>query len=220
MNEKSKFEIAYNDPKLYFIYNNLKEIKNIKILELGVRSGISTSLFLKLCEENDGKLVSVDIENYGHLYKNTKWNFIHSRDDNFKKIDNEIYKMGGLDVLYIDSFHEPGHVKKIFYHYYKLLNKDGLIFIDDICWLPYAKFSQRESSGMFEANYQTFNKLLEIKFNNNEKFNLEFSFDNSGTAKIKKKNNTELNEPKKIKKIISLKTLLALAFRKLKNNFC
>ncbi len=55
MNEKSKFEIAYNDPKLYFIYNNLKEIKNIKILELGVREGISTSLFLKLCEENDGK---------------------------------------------------------------------------------------------------------------------------------------------------------------------
>ena len=73
---------------------------------------------------------------------------------------------------------------------------------------------------MFEANYQTFNKLLEIKFNNNEKFNLEFSFDNSGTAKIKKKNNTELNEPKKIKKIISLKTLLLPAFRKLKNNFC
>tara|TARA_B110001452_G_C15139094_1_gene396653 strand:- start:13 stop:675 length:663 start_codon:yes stop_codon:yes gene_type:complete len=217
INVMSKFEIAYNDPKLYFIYKDIKAIKDIKILELGVRKGISTSLFLKLCEENNGKLISVDVEDCGHLYKNDRWNFIHTRDDNFEKIDSEILKMGGLDVVYIDSFHEPLHIKKIFYHYYKLLNKGGLIFIDDICWLPYAKFSSRESRGMHEANYQTFKKLLEIKFNNKEKLNLEFSFDNSGTAKMTKKSDFELNEPKKVKKVFSFKSTLLAFYNKLVN---
>ena len=215
--ENSKFEIAYNDPKLYFIYKNIKKIKDIKILELGVRKGISTSLFLKLCEENNGKLVSVDIQDCNGLYQNNRWNFLHTRDDDFEKVDKEILKMGGLDMIYIDSLHEPNHIKKIFYHYYKLLNKDGFIFVDDICWLPYAKSSERESAGMHQANHKTFEKLLEIKFNNQKKFNLEFSFENSGTAKITKKDNAELKEPKKIKKVLSLKNLILDTYNKLTN---
>ena len=112
--DKSKFEEAYNNPKLYFIYKEIEKIKNIKILELGVRNGISTSMFLKLCEENDGKMISVDVADCSHLYQNNRWKFIHESDDNFEKINNEIKDMGGLDVVYIDSFHEPNHVKKVF----------------------------------------------------------------------------------------------------------
>ena len=110
--DKLKFEQAYKDPKLYFIYKEIDKIKNIKILELGVRSGISTSLFLKLCEENNGKLISVDIDDCSHLFHNEKWKFIHDRDDNFDKINREIANIGQLDLIYIDSFHEPNHVKK------------------------------------------------------------------------------------------------------------
>lgn len=197
---ESKFQTACEIPKLQFIYKDIEKIKNIKILELGVREGISTSLFLKLCEENDGKLVSVDIADCGHLYKNKRWNFLHTRDDNFEKIDKEILKMGGLDVIYIDSFHESSHVKKVFYHYYKLLSKNGFIFVDDICWLPYAKSSYRESAGMYDANYKVFEKLLEIKFNNTENLNIDFSFNGSGTAKITKITEIEIKEPKKVKK--------------------
>jgi len=197
---ESKFQTACEIPKLQFIYKDIEKIKNIKILELGVREGISTSLFLKLCEENDGKLVSVDIVDCGHLYKNKRWNFLHTRDDNFEKIDKEILKMEGLDVIYIDSFHESSHVKKVFYHYYKLLSKNGFIFVDDICWLPYAKSSYRESAGMYDANYKVFEKLLEIKFNNTENLNIDFSFNGSGTAKITKITEIEIKEPKKVKK--------------------
>ena len=111
--DKSKFEEAYNNPKLYFIYKEIEKIKNIKILELGVRNGISTSMFLKLCEENDGKMISVDVVDCSHLYQNNRWKFIHDSDDNFEKINNEIKDMGGLDVVYIDSFHEANHIKKI-----------------------------------------------------------------------------------------------------------
>lgn len=214
--DKSKFELAYNDPKLFFIYKEIDKIRNIKILELGVRSGVSTSLFLKLCEENDGNLISVDITDCSHLYQNKRWNFIHDRDDNFEKINKEIIKMGGLDLIYIDSLHEPNHVKKIFFNYYKLLKKDGFIFVDDISWLPYAKSSYRESSWNHEMNLKTFQKLLEIKFNNNDKFNLEFSFENSGTAKITKKDNAELNEPKRIYQVAPIKNFLKVFYKKFK----
>ena len=74
--DKKKFEIAYNNPKLNFIYKNIEKIKNIKIVELGVDQGTTSSLFLKLCEENNGKLISVDIKDCGHLYQNNRWNFI------------------------------------------------------------------------------------------------------------------------------------------------
>ena len=210
---------ALNNPKLQFINNSIEKINNIKILELGVREGISTSMFLNLCEKNNGKLLSVDIHDYGKLFQNQKWKFIHSRDDNFELINTEISKMGGLDVLYIDSFHEPNHVKKLFYNYYKLLNKNGFIFVDDICWLPYAKLSYRENSWVHEMNLKTFEKLLEIKYNNDEKINIEFSFNQSGTAKIIKLNDDVLNEPKKIKKAKPIRNLLQNFYNKLFNKY-
>ena len=211
--DKLKFEQAYKDPKLYFIYKEIDKIKNIKILELGVRSGISTSLFLKLCEENNGKLISVDIDDCSHLFHNEKWKFIHDRDDNFDKINREIANIGQLDLIYIDSFHEPNHVKKIIYNYFKFLKNGGYIFIDDISWLPYAKSSYRENSWNYEINIKTFKKILEIKFSNDDKIDIEFSFENSGTAKISKKSNDQLIEPRKITQSKPIKSFIKNIFK-------
>ena len=212
--DHSQFEKACSLPRLRFIYKEIQNIKKIKILELGVSAGLSTSLFLKICEDNDGRMISIDIDDCGHLYKNDRWNFICTRDDNYEKIDKEILKIGDLDVIYIDSFHEPNHVKKIFYHYYSFLKKGGLIFVDDVCWLPYAKSTKRESSGNYEANIKTFEKLLEIQFSNINKFNMEFSFHSCGMAKIIKNDTSELNEPKKIKKAFSLKNFILTTYKK------
>ena len=65
-------------------------------------------------------------------------------------------------------------------------------------------------------NLKTFEKLIEIKFNNNDKFNIEFSFEGSGTAKIVKKSEVELNEPKAIKKIAPIKNYLRNIYKKFK----
>ena len=91
---KSLFEKAYNTLKLKFIYKEIQHIENIRILELGVRRGLSTSLFLKTCEDNNGRMISIDIDDCGHLYKNDRWNFICTRDDDYEKID----KLRGLDI--------------------------------------------------------------------------------------------------------------------------
>ena len=79
--DKSLFEKAYNTLKLKFIYREIQNIENIRILELGVRRGLSTSLFLKTCEDNNGRMISIDIDDCGHLFKNDRWkpNYTYKR---------------------------------------------------------------------------------------------------------------------------------------------
>ena len=193
---RSELKKTLKIEKLLFIYNTIKDIKKINILEFGVRSGVSTNMFLNICEKKSGSLLSVDTDDCGNLFKNKRWKFIKSRDDNFLFIKKHIKKK--IDVIYIDSLHEPNHVKKILYYYYKFLKKDGYVFIDDICWLPYVKSSYRVNEFNEIINRRTFNKIIEIYFQNLKNINLEFNFNASGTAKLTKKNNKKLNEPKKI----------------------
>ena len=183
------------ESKVEYIVEKIKHIKNIQILELGVNKGISTKKFLKLCELNNGLLTSIDIDDCSEVVKNDKWNFIHSSDDNFEFIDKAIPKE--IDFLFIDSFHEPGHVEKVFYHYYDFLKIDGICIIDDISWLPYIRNEYKDNSSNEYTNRKTFQKILEISNQNKEKFLLEFFFEGSGLAIIKKKKNF-LNKSKNI----------------------
>ena len=79
-------------------------------------------MFLELCDKNDGHLISVDIDDCSHVANNKRWKFIHSSDDNFNLINNKINEK--LDLIFIDSYHEPNHIKKIFYNYYKYLKTE------------------------------------------------------------------------------------------------
>jgi len=192
--------------KIEYIVEKIKHIKNIQILELGVHKGISTKKFLKLCELNNGFLTSVDIDDCSKIASSAKWNFIHSSDDNFELIDRALPQE--IDFLYIDSFHEPNHVEKVFYHYYNFLKQDGICIIDDISWLPYIKNEYRDNSFNENINRKTFQKILEIYNQNKENFLLEFFFEGSGLAIITKKNNF-LKKGKKIpSREFSLKNII------------
>jgi len=180
--------------KLSYIIQKVKHIKNIKILELGVARGESTKLFLRLCKRNKGKLISVDIVDCSNLSDDSNWTFINSSDDNFNLINKYIKK---LDLIFIDSLHEPNHVKRVFYNYYKKLKKGGICVIDDISWLPYVKNSWRDNSFTERINRLTFQKILEIYNSNRQNFILEFLFEGSGLAIITKKKEN-LNLEKKI----------------------
>ena len=197
--------------KIDYIIKKIKHIKNIQILELGVNKGISTKKFLKLCELNNGFLTSIDIDDCSTVAKSDKWNFIHSSDDNFEFIDKAIKEK--VDFLFIDSFHEPNHVEKVFYHYYNFLKEDGICVIDDISWLPYTKNEYRDNSSNEYTNRKTFQKILEISNQNKESFLLEFLFEGSGLAIITKKKNF-LNKAKKItSREFSFKSLIRRIFR-------
>ena len=179
-----------------FVYEKIKHIEEPTILEFGVREGVSTKMFIELCEARSGNLYSIDVRDCKSVSKSKRWNFIQSRDDNFDLIKNKIPEK--FDIIFLDTLHEAQHVKKIFYYYYKFLKADGFFFIDDTSWLPYVKKSYRDGVYAEINNQETFEILLKIYFANYLNFDLEFSFVSSGFALAKKLNNNELNSPRKI----------------------
>lgn len=198
-----------------FLYNKIKDISNIKILEFGVRKGVSTKLFVDLAEKNNGKVTSVDIDDYSSLINSDKWKFIQTRDDNYEKVKNEL--SNDLDVIFLDSFHEAEHVSKIIYTYYKHLKKGGYFFIDDISWVPYLKNSYRDNFWCEINNKETFTKIVNIYSENYLNFDLEFTFISSGFAVIKKKTLNDLNQIDiKKDRSLSVKNLLRLIKKKIK----
>tara|TARA_B100000401_G_C52622899_1_gene632247 strand:+ start:159 stop:794 length:636 start_codon:yes stop_codon:yes gene_type:complete len=198
--------------KIDYIVNLVKDFKNINILELGVREGISTKKFLEICNQNNGKLVSIDIDDCSKVSNDKRWTFIHSSDDNFEIVDKEINSK--LDLIYIDSYHEPNHVEKVFNHYYNYLKIGGICVIDDISWLPYCKNEYRDNEYSEMINKSIFKKILEIYNQNKDKFLLEFYFEGSGLAIIRKKKDV-LNESKRIlSRDFSVKNILRVIFNR------
>ena len=182
--------------KLKIIKEHVKNIDKPLILELGVREGVSTRMFLEVCDQNNGNLISVDILDCSNVSNNPRWKFIHSSDDNFELINKLLNQK--IDILFIDSLHEPNHVRKVFYNYYNFVKTNGLIFIDDVVWLPYVEEARKDNEFVENINRLTFNKILEIYNANNENMTLDINFAGSGLGIIKKiKDN--LNNEKKIK---------------------
>jgi predicted O-methyltransferase YrrM len=179
-----------------FLFPHIYQIQDPIILELGVQKGRSTKKFLQLCNKNNGKLFSVDLDDCSNVSKDKRWKFFQTRDDNFEFIKSQIPNK--IDVLFIDTLHEANHVKKLIYEYYPLLNTNGYIFIDDISHLPYLKNSQRNNFYCEINNQETLKMLLEIYSENSENIDISFSFISSGLAIIKKKTDKNLNQSKKL----------------------
>ena len=206
-------ENEYSDKLDKFLFKEIKDIKDLCVLEFGVREGISTKKFFEACKKNKGKLYSIDVDDCSSIIEDQDWNFIQSRDDNFEYLEEKIPKE--FDVILIDSFHNALHVKKILYYYYKKLKPGGLLFIDDICWIPYVKNNYRNHFNSEINNRETFAMLNEILLANQKNINLSYTFIGSGMAKIVKLNDKMLNESTKVKsREISLKNFIRKLIRK------
>ena len=168
-----------------FMFKEIQHIQNPRFLEFGVKEGRSTKIFLDLCKKNNGRLISVDINDYSNIFDDINWKFIKCRDDNFEIVEKNIKSK--FDVIYLDSLHEADHVEKIFYYYYDKLKTNGYFFIDDISWLPYLQNSERDNFYCEMNNKETFNRLLDIYNNNQKNIEMHFSFFSSGMCKIIKK---------------------------------
>ena len=207
----------YNYKLDNYLFPMIKEINNPIILELGVQSGISTKKFLDICNKNNGKLFSVDIDDCSKVSDDKNWNFFHSRDDNFEFIKSKIPHK--IDVLFIDTLHEAEHVKKLIYGYYPLLKKNGYLFIDDVSHLPYLKNMPRNNFYCEVNNKETFDLLLAIYSENYEKFDLNFSFSSSGLAIIQKKNESNLIQSHNLSlRENSIKNIVRKIWGKIKKN--
>ncbi len=196
-NEKFTPEDNYLKKIKNFIFEYEKNKKNLNILEFGVREGRSTKIFLDICRENGGKLLSVDIDDYSNLFKDENWTFLKSRDDDYKKVSNLFTEK--FDIILIDSLHEPNHVAKLIYLYWQHLNVRGSMYIDDISWLPYIEGSWRDHEYTENINRNTFFKILEIQNSNYNSMDLTFNFNGSGMCRIIKVSDDNLIKYKIIK---------------------
>ena len=192
-------EINRHEQKFHKIFYS--EFKNLKrdftILEFGVSAkALSTSIFLKECKKKNGKLYSIDVNDYNYHFKSKNWKFLRTRDDNYKYIEKNIPKK--FDIIYLDTIHAAHHVKKILYYYFNKLKKDGVFVIDDISHMPYLKNREKNNFPLEINNLETFEILLEILNVNHKNIHLDFSFIDIGVAKINKLNNLKIKEPKKI----------------------
>lgn len=208
--------ISYGKKLEYELLPLIKHIQNPIILELGVQRGNSTKKFLKLCQSNNGHLYSLDIDDCSNVTNNEKWTFIQSRDDNFEFVNSKI--PSEINVIFIDTLHEAKHVEKLIYNYYEKLVVGGYIFIDDISHLPYLNNQNKNDFYCEINNKETFDKILEIYYYNQNNFNLNFSFYSSGLAVIKKLNNLKLNQNRKLNTLqFSFKNLIRKIWQKIKN---
>ena len=200
-----------------FLLPHINNLNEPIILELGVQKGRSTKKFLEICNKNNGWLFSVDQIDCSKVSYDKRWKFFQTRDDNFEYIKSNIPKK--IDVLFIDTLHEAKHVKKLFYEYYPLIKKNGFIFIDDISHLPYLKNKKRNNFYCEINNKETFETLLSIYSENENNFNIDFSFFSSGFAIIKKLNENILNPAHDLKlRHKTIKNIIRILWRKITKN--
>ena len=200
-----------------FLFPLIKEIDNPIILELGVQKGRSTKKFLDICRKKNGKLFSIDIDDCSNVSNDKFWRFYQTRDDNFKFIKSKIPEK--IDILFIDTVHEASHVKKLIKEYYPIIKKGGFIFVDDISHLPYLRNKERDNFYCEINNKETFDLLMSIYSENNQNFDLSFTYVSSGLAIIKKKTDDELISNKKIsERTFTIKNILRKLWIKMKKN--
>uniref|UniRef100_UPI002603C2DC O-methyltransferase n=1 Tax=Fusobacterium sp. TaxID=68766 RepID=UPI002603C2DC len=112
---------------------------NIKnVLEIGTAIGYSGILMARLIEKNGGTLTTIEIDE--ERYNQAKENFSKANLTNVKMIlgdaTEEIEKLNdNYDFIFIDA--SKGQYKKFFEDSYKMLNENGIVFIDNIMFRGY-----------------------------------------------------------------------------------
>ena len=166
----------------------LKTRKNPNILELGVERGSSTTAFCWIAEQINGSVFSVDIDDCSNAVISDKWKFIQSNDLNYKFILKKFEKLEkeGIDLIYIDSYHENHHVLKLLNIWFKFVKKDGAIFIDDIDSFPFRKIKDTWNSIVYDLTNEA---VKEFYYANHEKIFYTKYFGENGLAKLQKLTN-------------------------------
>lgn len=108
------------------------------ILEVGTAIGYSGIIMARAAQKYGGKLTTIEIDE--ERYKEANINFEKAGLKNVKTIlgdaGEEIKKLDEeFDFVFIDA--SKGHYRKFFDDSYKLLKKDGIIFIDNIMFRGY-----------------------------------------------------------------------------------
>jgi len=195
---KKTLEIIKEDKENHLSIMHSEIIKNKfkNIVEFGVDRGTSTAAFLDAVEKTDGYVYSFDIKDCKELFSHDKWKFYKINDLNQQKIFTLFPKLNeGIDLLYIDSYHEPNHIKKLLEIYFPFLNKDGHIYVDDTSSYPYRQIKSVSNAIISDLSKEA---VEEFFFSNFEEIDFQFNGGENGLCILKKTKDSKITNIKSI----------------------
>ena len=147
------------DPSQCYFLHLIIKISNIKnVLEIGTFTGLS-ALSISLALPNDGKLIALD--------KNKETNKVainfFKKANQDHKIETKIkpalesldeLKNNKFDMVFIDA--DKMNYKEYYERSLKLINKNGLIIIDNVLW--HGEVADEDNLDKYTVNIREFNK--------------------------------------------------------------
>lgn len=149
------------DPSQCYFFHLIIKISNIKnVLEIGTFTGLS-ALSISLALPDDGKLVALD--------KNEETNKIATSFFKKAKQDHKIktiikpalesleeLKNNKFDMIFIDA--DKMNYKEYYERSLKLINKNGLIIIDNVLW--HGEVADENNLDKYTVNIRKFNEYV------------------------------------------------------------
>lgn len=96
------------------------------IIELGVRTGMSTFALSRAAQDVGAILISVDIEDCSKYCDWNKWKFVQMDDLDFADRFNQ-----NIDILFVDTDHAFRHTVSELKKFLPKMNKKGVIIVHD-----------------------------------------------------------------------------------------
>ena len=169
------------------LYHLVRAMERPTVVECGVDVGISNLVLRTACEEADGHLYSIDINDCSHVASSPAWTFIQSDDQDIEGILRQAPALAeGIDLIHIDSLHTEEHVKSVLNAWFKYVKQGGYLTFHDIDNMLYRPGQWRESRAMAENNAGVAKAVKEFFHANEDELFLEFHFGVTGMAIMKK----------------------------------
>lgn len=157
------------------------------ILELGVNTGNSTTVFLTACEETGGHLVSVDVKDCSDVADSSQWTFVQSdSSDKDLIIEKAPILRGGIDVVLIDSLHHPRHVQNELSAWIPLVNPGGTVILDDVDPWPYRRGAKKANWRTYLRNRKIRKSVIGFYREHEDNFYLSIDYGSTGLAVLRK----------------------------------
>ncbi|WP_156300308.1 O-methyltransferase [Streptobacillus canis] len=145
-----------------------ENIKAKDILEVGTATGFSGIFLAEVCQKNNGKLLTIEIDEERYLEANKNFKefgldtYIESIHDDALNILPKLNKK--FDFIFIDA--AKSKYEDFFKYSYELINDGGIIFIDNLMFRGYV--AEKE----IPRRYKTMVRNLKDFINNlNDKYN-------------------------------------------------
>lgn len=115
------------------LYHLVRQMSQPVVVECGSATGRSTCVLLTACEEVNGRLLSIDIDDCSGSATSPCWQFVQSDDRELTRILAQApHVQQGIDLLFIDSVHTRAHVQRLLELWFPLVKQNGYIVFDDI----------------------------------------------------------------------------------------